>query len=189
MSLYWYGSYLFHLRSGLSRFYTDYRVHTEHFSTTKCNSSARARLMCWRQKKVPRNKSSAARIRQGLFFSDNTSCDYTECFETQNTVVSSRNPWDKMKCIKHVDFINLPLLALGQRYIHCSAQQALFPLHCYSTLWVVPKWMSAKAACVWNQQIFAAEQLTCSSYSVTILQRGGGWRWKGLLEKYWNKVD
>lgn len=38
-----------------------------------------------------------------------------------------------MKCIKHVDFINLLLLALGQRYIHCSAQQALFPLHCYSS--------------------------------------------------------
>lgn len=31
-----------------------------------------------------------------------------------------------MKCIKHVDFINLPFLGPGQRYIHCRAQQALF---------------------------------------------------------------
>lgn len=31
-----------------------------------------------------------------------------------------------MKCIKHVDFINLPFLGLGQRYIHCRAQQAFF---------------------------------------------------------------
>lgn len=33
-----------------------------------------------------------------------------------------------MKCIKHVDFINLPFLSLGQRYIHCWAQQAFFSL-------------------------------------------------------------
>lgn len=79
------------------------------------------------------NKSPAAGFRQGFFSSDNTSCDYTERFPTQTTAVSSTNPRDKMKCIKHVDFINLPSPALGQRYIHCGAQQALSPLYCYSS--------------------------------------------------------
>lgn len=83
--------------------------------------------------KAKGNKSSAAGFRQGLFSSDNTSCDYTDRFRTQTTAVSSTNPRDKMKCIKHVDFINLPSPALGQRYIHCGAQQALSPLYCYSS--------------------------------------------------------
>lgn len=131
MSPYWYESYLFHLCTGFAGFYA-LKI-TEHFSATKCNSSARTGLMCWRQREVPWNKSSAAGFRQGLFSSDNTSCDYTERFRTQTTAVSSTNPWDKMKCIKHVDFINLPSPALGQRYIQRRAQQALSPLYCYSS--------------------------------------------------------
>lgn len=60
-----------------------------------------------------------------------------------------------MKCIKHVGFINLSFLRLGQRYIHWSkAQQALSPEHCYSqvtqALQPLLKWASAKAVSVWQ---------------------------------------
>lgn len=87
-------------------------LHVLHTSAQQCNIYLYGNVWSGRC-----HKTNLQEQILGIFFpSDNTTTGTIhQMWQAYNPAVSDTNPLDKMKCIKHVDFINLASLALGQR--------------------------------------------------------------------------